>query len=188
MKFNGERACECGGVYPFSTYGEAPWPVVSCSACGKAAGQINLLSVSVTAERLLYRSKAEFESGDYSLAIVIGTMAIESYLTRLFFKVKGMDYYSQSFAWPTEAQEKHGKLNIPRKVASAVRPAILCLTLQLGANFSNTFATTNVVAIGTWRFPDAAGKFCKAVFPNRTVSSAQPHCPLGIREHHQRRR
>lgn len=163
MKFNGERACECGGVYPFSTYGEAPWPVVSCSACGKAAGQINLLSVSVTAERLLYRSKAEFESGDYSLAIVIGTMAIESYLTRLFFKVKGMDYYSQSFAWPTEAQEKTWEVEYPKKGGFS-GPADFVSNATTGATF-DTFVTTNVVATGIMAgFPDAAGKSAKQYF------------------------
>jgi hypothetical protein len=106
MNFSVEESCDCGGAFPFATYGESSWPLVSCTGCGKAAGQINPLSVSVTAERLLYRSKAELEGGDYSLSIVIGTMAVESYLTRLFFKVRGMDYYSNAFAWPTEAQEK----------------------------------------------------------------------------------
>ncbi len=115
MKFRAEESCDCEGVFPFATYGESPWPVVSCTTCGKPAGQINPLSVSVTAERLLYRSKAEMEWGDYSLAIVIGTMAVESYLTRLFLKVKVMDYYAKEFAWPTEAHEKAWENEYPKK-------------------------------------------------------------------------
>jgi hypothetical protein len=72
------------------------------------------LSVSVTAERLLFRSKAELESGDYSLAIVIAVMAIESFLTRLYLKLKGMDTYASTFSLPTPAQEVEWEREYPR--------------------------------------------------------------------------
>jgi hypothetical protein len=94
VKFVQEVPCSCGGTFPFATYGEAEWPTVVCTKCGMAGGQINPLSVSVTAERLLHRSKQELEGGDYTLSIVIETMAVESLPTQLFFKVKGMDNYA----------------------------------------------------------------------------------------------
>jgi len=72
------------------------------------------LSVSVTAERLLYRSKAELDSGDYSLSVVIAVMAIESFLTRLFLKLKGMDRYASTFSFPTLAQEEQWEKEYPR--------------------------------------------------------------------------
>lgn len=75
---------------------------------------MNPLSVSVTAERLLYRSKAELEGGDYSLSIVIAVMAVESYLTRLFLKLKGMDSYASSFNLPTATQEEMWEKEYPR--------------------------------------------------------------------------
>ena len=75
---------------------------------------MNSLSVSVTAERLLYRSKAEPDNGDYSLAIVIAVMAIESFLTRLYLKLKSMGSYLSSITFPTAAQEADWEEEYPR--------------------------------------------------------------------------
>jgi hypothetical protein len=41
--------------------------------------------------------------GTFSLSIVIGTMAVEAYLTRLFLKLKGLDNYAATFNLPTAA-------------------------------------------------------------------------------------
>jgi hypothetical protein len=114
MKFAIEKECNCGGRYVFSTHGDAEFGAAICSKCGKSAHLMNPLSVSVTAERLLYRSKAELESGDYSLSIVIAVMAIESFLTRLFLKLKGMDSYASTFNLPTAAQEADWEREYPR--------------------------------------------------------------------------
>lgn len=75
---------------------------------------MNPLSVSVTAERLLYRSKAELENGDFSLSIVIAVMAIESFLTRLFLKLKGIDNYAATFNFATAKQEAEWEEEYPR--------------------------------------------------------------------------
>jgi hypothetical protein len=85
-----------------------------CANCGKSALLRDPLSVSVTAERLLYRSEAELEGGDCSLSIVIGVMAVESYLTRLFLKLKGMDRYAKGFSLPTPTQEAEWEKEYPR--------------------------------------------------------------------------
>jgi hypothetical protein len=82
------------------------WPTVVCDKCGKGGGQIDPLSVSVIAERLLYRSLRELEAGECTLSIIIGTMAVESFLTRLFFKVRGLDCYHANFRWPNEEDEQ----------------------------------------------------------------------------------
>jgi hypothetical protein len=114
MKFSIEKPCDCGGRYVFAAYGDADFGAAVCEKCGKSAHLINPLSVSVTAERLLYRSKAELDNGDYSLAIVIAVMAIESFLTRLYLKLKGMDKYMSTFALPTPAQEAEWEKEYPR--------------------------------------------------------------------------
>jgi hypothetical protein len=98
----------------FSAYGDAPFEQAKCSNCEKVGYLIDPLSVSVTAERLLYRSKSELESGDYSLSIAIAVMAVESYLTRLFLKLKGMDSYAMTFKLPTEEQEQAWEKEYPR--------------------------------------------------------------------------
>ncbi len=114
MKFTTEKECDCGGRYVFSAYGDAEFAPAACEKCGKSASQIDPLSVSVTAERLLYRSKAELESGDYSLSIVIAVMAIESFLTRLFLKLKGINGYASTFTLPTATQEADWEKEYPR--------------------------------------------------------------------------
>jgi hypothetical protein len=114
MKFEIENICDCGGRYVFSAYGDAEFGRATCSGCGKSMYAIDPLSVSITAERLLYRSLAEIETGDYSLSIVIATMAVESYLTRLFLKLKGMETYAATFKLPTPAEEVAWEKEYPR--------------------------------------------------------------------------
>jgi hypothetical protein len=72
------------------------------------------VNVSVTAERLLHRSKTELEGEDYNLSIVIGVMAVESYLTRLALKFKGMDSYATAFELSMAAQEEEWEKEYPR--------------------------------------------------------------------------
>ena len=57
MKFTIEQECDCGGRYVFCAYGDADFGSATCPKCGKSAHLMNPLSVSVTAERLLYRSR-----------------------------------------------------------------------------------------------------------------------------------
>ena len=78
MKFSIEKPCDCGGRYLFAANGDTDFGAAVCEKCGNSAHLVNPLSVSVTAERLLYRSKAELANEDYSLAIVIAVMAIAS--------------------------------------------------------------------------------------------------------------
>lgn len=135
MKFTIENACDCGGRHAFSAYGDAEFSASNCPKCGKSAHPIDPLSVSVTAERLLYRSKAELESGDYSLSIIIAVMAVESFLTRLFLKLKGMEQYAAGFNFPTPAEEAQWDKEFPRsggfpKPADFVSQNAMCMTFD----------------------------------------------------------
>src|ERR1700679_2357552 len=161
MKFTQDFPCTCGGTFSFSTYGDAPWPTAFCSKCGMPGGQINPLSVSVTAERLLYRGKAELDGGDYTLSIVIGTMAVESFLTRLFLKLKRMD--AKVFNLPTAAQETVWETEYGRKSGFTV-PADFVSKAITGMTFDE-FLTQNAVAAKIMtRFPDAANLSAKQYF------------------------
>jgi hypothetical protein len=67
MKFIYKGTCECGGELIFLKFlatGEAEFDPAECSSCKKAALLLDPLSVSVTSERLLYRSKVELENGE----------------------------------------------------------------------------------------------------------------------------
>jgi len=135
MLFTHAIPCSCGGSYVFTAYGDGEFSVAQCPQCRKAATLTDPLSVSVTAERLLLRSKEEFERGDYSLATVIAVMAVESYLTRLFLKLKGMDSYATTFRLPTAEHEAEWEKEYPRsggfpKPISFVSQKLLATTLD----------------------------------------------------------
>ena len=123
------------------------------------------LSVNVTAERLLYRSKAELEGGDFSLSIVVGTMAVESFLTRLFLKLKGMDSYATTFNMPTPAQEEAWEHDYPRS-GGFIGPADFVSKAMTGLTFDKFVAQNNVAAKIMAGFPDAANLSATKYFQN----------------------
>jgi hypothetical protein len=143
MKFFQPMICDCGGTFPFQTYGAKSWPTVVCDTCGKAGGQFDPLSVSVIAERLLYRSRHELEAGEYTLAIVIGTMAVESFLTRLFFKVRGMDCYAGNFQWPTEEDEQAWEKEYKKTRGGFSGPADVVSAMTVGMSFDDFVQSNN---------------------------------------------
>jgi hypothetical protein len=164
MKFSLEMPCACGqSTISFSTYGDDDWSAPMCSECGFPAHLTDPLSVSVTAERLLHRSKAELDSGDYSLSILIATMAVESFLTRLFFKLKGMDNYAKTFSLPTREQEQEWESEYPR-TGGFLRPAEFVSKAMVEAPFDE-FVTKNKIAARIMAgFPDAANLSAKQYF------------------------
>ena len=114
MKFQHLQDCSCGGHYRFETSGDKSFKAGECSSCGKTAHLLDPLSVSVVAERLLHRSKSELDAGDNTLAILIAAIAVETFLTRLFMKIKKMDGLVVSFQWPTTADEEAWEAEYPR--------------------------------------------------------------------------
>ncbi len=128
----------------FSAYGDGEFESSKCPKCGKSAHLFDPLSVSVAAERLLYRSKAGLEGGDYSLSILIWVMAVESYLTRLFLKLKGMDSYAVTFNLPTPEQEAEWEKEYPRR-GGFLGPIDFVSQRLVGATFDE-FIEGNAVA------------------------------------------
>jgi len=144
MKFTHEFLCSCGRTFQVSTYGDDPWPDAVCTQCGSMVSLINSLSVSVTAERLLNRSKVELDGGDYSLSILIGTIAVESFLARLFLKLKGMESYATTLTLPTPAQEEAWKDDFRK--SGFIKPADFVSKARTGMTFDD-FAGSNPAAI-----------------------------------------
>ena len=145
MKFTYNAACECGGQIVFSATGEEQFGQGECSTCEKTTYLIDPLSVSVTAERLLHRSKAELENGDYSLSIVIATIAVESYLTRLFLKLKGMENYATTFDLPDESMEAQWKKEYPRS-GGFLKPSDFVAKRFTGLKFDQFVMSYNIAA------------------------------------------
>jgi hypothetical protein len=145
MKFTYNAACECGGEFIFSATGEEKFGPGECSSCKKTTCLIDPLSVSVTAEKLLYRSKAELENGDYSLSIVIAAIAVESYLTRLFLKLKGMENYATTFELPNESMEAQWKKDYPRS-GGFLKPSDFVAKQFTGLTFDEFVMSNNIVS------------------------------------------
>lgn len=165
MRFIQEIRCKCGHTFSFFAYGDEAWSEEICPKCGSPAVLMDPLSVNVTAERLLCRSQAELEGGDYSLSIVIGTIAVESFLTRLFFKLKGMDSYATTFKLPTPAQERAWEVDYPRS-GGFPRPADFVSKAMTGFTFDKFVAQNNVATKIMARFPDAANLSATEYFQN----------------------
>jgi hypothetical protein len=114
MKFHYNQTCTCGGRIAFVTTGDKPFPDAKCNSCGMPGHLIDPLSPSVTADRLLRRSKDELDDGDYSQAILLAAIAVETFLTRIFLKLKDMQHFSQAFEWPDETQSAQWEKEYPR--------------------------------------------------------------------------
>jgi hypothetical protein len=115
LRFEYLRECECGGGdYSFTASGDAPFDSGACDKCGRFAHLVDPLSVSVVAERILRRSKSELDRGDNTLTILLAAIAVETFLTRLFMKLKGMEQFGSGFEWPTPAEEAKWESEYPR--------------------------------------------------------------------------
>jgi hypothetical protein len=163
MKFTLEIPCNCGSTVISTAYGESNFKSVVCPGCHTTIHSIEPLSVSPTAERLLLRSAAEQKAGDYSLAVVIGAMAVEAFLTRFFLKLKGMDSYALTSNLPTAKEEEDWEKEYPRS-GGFPRPADFVSNQIAGMPFDE-FVASNTVAKATMDdFPEAVGVSARQFF------------------------
>jgi hypothetical protein len=114
MKFQYDQTCTWVGHLIFTTTGDSRFPSAECVSCGSSGHLIDPLSPSVVADRLIHRSKAELEGGDYSQAILLAAIAVETFLTQIFLKLKGMEHFAGGFRWPDEEQEAKWEQEYPR--------------------------------------------------------------------------
>lgn len=107
MKFAVPVTCpSCSAEFSAPGLGEERIPPVTCPKCGSAIHIIDPLSVSVVAERLLYRSQGELTSGDYTFSIVSGAMAVEAAYTQVFMKWKSIEHLQAKGENPTEKDKE----------------------------------------------------------------------------------
>jgi hypothetical protein len=66
----------------------------SCPHCGAVGAIHDPLSVSVVAERLLVRVQSEIDKGDFTIAIVLSAMAVETALIQAYLKWKAIEHYA----------------------------------------------------------------------------------------------
>jgi hypothetical protein len=144
MRFQYDQPCQCGGRITFTTTGDKPFPDAKCHACANTGHLIDPLSQSVTADRLLRRSKDELNGGDYSQAILLAAIAVETFLTRIFLKLKDMQHFSEAFEWPDEAQSAQWEKEYPRS-GGFIGPADFVANRMVNTTFDQ-FVATNPIA------------------------------------------
>lgn len=105
MKFSVPVIClSCSTEFAAQGTGEDRIPAATCPNCGSTIHIIDPLSVSVVAERLLYRSQADLDCGDYTFSIVSSAMAIEAAYTQAFLKWKRIEHLQSKGEDPTQEQ------------------------------------------------------------------------------------
>ncbi|HKN74249.1 MAG TPA: hypothetical protein VJW94_03650 [Candidatus Acidoferrum sp.] len=92
MKFPIPVVCPyCGREFSSIGYGKKRISAAHCPGCGKTIPILAPLSISVVADRLLFRSRAEVDGGDPTVSIVCSAVAVEAALTHIFIKWKKID-------------------------------------------------------------------------------------------------
>jgi HEPN domain-containing protein len=163
MKFTQNFLCSCGYKLPFSAYGDGDWSSIVCPICGNASGVIDPLSVSVTAERLLYRSETELEAGDYSLSILLSTIAVECFLPQMFIKLKEMKSLGEGFSLRTPENEEAWEREYGKR-SGFENPADFISKEMSGKTF-DLFVASNRRAMSVMSsFPEAIGLSAKSYF------------------------
>ena len=81
----------CGTEFSAFGVGEQRIPPATCPKCGAQIHLLDPLSVSVIADRLLYRSKHELDEGDYTLSIICSAIAVETAFTQAFINGRALN-------------------------------------------------------------------------------------------------
>jgi hypothetical protein len=90
MKSSITIPCSCGKQTPLDISGSVLPDHAKCRTCGETIYLIPPLGNIVTM-LLMERAKREFANGDITIAIALGTFAVEGEMAYLFFKWKGID-------------------------------------------------------------------------------------------------
>ncbi len=93
MKTQTTVRCRCGNKILAEANGSESFPDIVCPACNMLIRITAPLYFSEVGVRVKLRSKAELESGDFTLSIILSAMAVECELAFLFFWWKRMDRY-----------------------------------------------------------------------------------------------
>jgi hypothetical protein len=107
MKFSVPVICpSCKSKFAAPGVREERIPAAACPNCGDVIHIIDPLSLSIVAERLLYRSHTELTAGDYTFSIISSAIAVEAAFTQAFMKWKSIDYPQTTGKEPTDEVEQ----------------------------------------------------------------------------------
>jgi len=90
MKFSFPVTCGCGETFPVNVSGTQCPKAADCPECHSSIWLVEPLG-NVVGMAILGRAATELQNGDWTLAIVLGAMAVECDMAYLFMKWKGID-------------------------------------------------------------------------------------------------
>ena len=76
----------CRFVSTATTNATQKYPRHACPQCGVSIAIMDSLTFSLIADRLLIRADSEIDKSDYTLAIILSAMAVETAVTQVFMK------------------------------------------------------------------------------------------------------
>lgn len=148
----------CGTEFSAFGVGEERIPPATCPKCGAQIHILDPLSVSVIADRLLYRSKHELDEGDYTLSIICSAIAVETAFTQVFIKWKSIEYLNETGNTASETEVDAWEDEYRKQTrGSFERSANLVAQYLVGKTFdefvTDFLARSNVVALIKVGFP-----------------------------------
>ncbi len=165
MKFEIPVDCSsCGCKFLTAGYAEQKFPPATCPECGVTINIVDPLSVSVGAERLLYRSQNELQGKDFSVSIICSAIAVESFLTAAFIKWKGIENFGAVGRFPSEAETDAWEKEFPRNGGFDKKPADFVSNFLAGVDFDSFVATDPIATEVMKGFLDSVGESPKRYF------------------------
>ena len=104
MKSSFTVTCSCDETFPLNAIGTQVPKDAQCPKCHSAIWLVEPLG-NVVGMTILGRAATELKNGDWTLAIVLGAMAIECELVYLFMKWKRIDLMSARMPTDTDEEE-----------------------------------------------------------------------------------
>jgi hypothetical protein len=142
MKFPIPVACSnCGCDFSALGYGKERFPPAKCPKCGELIHIIDPLTISVIADRLLYRSMYEVVEGDPTVSLICSAMAVECALTEVFLKWKKLDHERATHRQTTDAEREAWEEEYRKQTGGGFTKASDVVSRLLSGNKYDDFVT-----------------------------------------------
>jgi hypothetical protein len=128
MKFSFPVTCGCGETFPVNVTGTQFPDSALCPKCHSTIWLVEPLG-NIVGMAILARAATELKNGDWTLAIVLGAMAVECELVYLFMKWKRIDLMSTEMLNDADEEEWEKQWHDVRTIAARLDKVSGLLTI-----------------------------------------------------------
>jgi len=164
MRFPALVPCQCGTTNKVEATGTERFPTdVKCPVCQTTT---YLMDNSTVGRRVLYRSQAELQNGDFTLSIILSAMAVECELAFMFFKWRRIDSNMARFGQQDRAApDDSDKWETEYREVGTITRKLDAVCLELTSTDLDTFVgRTHLSRVIQREHPDLAGISPKRFF------------------------